>query len=359
MALPLTSTTTTTAVASPAATHAAVAVERLSHRYPPARRRGRRGAAPATVDRPALDDITLEIQPGEIFGILGPNGGGKTTLFRILSTMLRPHAGEGASPGSAHIFGHDVLRESQTVRALLGVVFQNPSLDGKLTVQENLVHQARLYGLGGRDMHQRIDRWLERFDLLDRRHQDTEHLSGGLRRRVELAKALLHEPRLLLMDEPATGLDPGARRDLWQHLRRLRDESGATIAVTTHLMDEAEHCDRLAIIASGKLVAVDTPASLKAQIGGDVITIEPDPIQPDNTPERVASLITERFGPWDADAKPRVIDGVVRFETPDGPAAVAAVSSALPQRIRRISAGHPTLEDVFLHLTGFRFPSEE
>ncbi len=180
-----------------------------------------------------------------------------------------------------------------------------------------------------------------------------------MRRRVELAKALLHQPRLLLMDEPATGLDPGARRDVWEHLRRLRDEQGMTVALTTHLMEEAEHCDRLAILAQGQLVALDTPANLKAAVGGDVVTVEPNPSSnPTNAPDdiqQLAAQITECFGPWPERSQPQVVDGTVRFEKPDGTALVTAITKAWPDQIRRISVGQPTLEDVFLDLTGSAF----
>ena len=354
---------------------AAIAVERLTHHYPAARRRkaGRESAAPNTdsqsapAPRPALDDVSLRVAPGTIFGILGPNGGGKTTLFRILATLLTPNAGRSTTKtgsasetGSARIFGHDVQRDPAAVRRALGVVFQQPSLDGKLTARENLVHQGRLYGLHGRDLHARIDKWLQRFALLDRADEYTERFSGGMRRRVELAKALLHEPRLLLMDEPATGLDPGARREMWQHLQRLRDEQGVTVALTTHLMEEAERCDRLAILARGRCIALDSPANLKAAVGADVVTVEPAPHTDPDAPQHLAQQITERFGPWadEARGRPRVVDGCVRFEKPDGTALVTDITRAWPDQVRRISVGQPTLEDVFLDRTGAAFHDE-
>ncbi len=289
---------------------------------------------------------------GEVFGILGPNGGGKSTLFRILSTMLRPSVGEGRSAGSANVMGYDAVAEPGLVRRQLGVVFQSPSLDGKLTAVENLRHQGRLYGLGGFELSKRIDHWLEYFGLSDRQDEFVERFSGGMRRRLEVAKALLHEPTLLLMDEPATGLDPAARRDLWQKLFELRDQKGMTIALTTHLMDEADRCDRLAIICEGKLVAVDTPGNLKARIGGDVVTVEPEVAENGSGAERLASEITEKFGPWDEGASPAVVDGRVRFEKADGARVVAEVAAAYPGKIRSLTVGRPTIEDVFLRLTG-------
>lgn len=353
----VTMTPTSPASSAAAATAPAIAVNRLSHRYAPTRRAKRKQQA--TLDRPALDAVSFQVQPGEIFGILGPNGGGKTTLFRILSTMLHPAAPAGQQPGSAAIFGNDVVTQANAVRASLGVVFQQPSLDGKLTAYENLVHQGKLYGLTGADLQERIDQWLNRFNLADRKNDDTEHFSGGMRRRVELAKALLHQPRLLLMDEPATGLDPGARRDVWQHLHKLRDEMGTTVVLTTHLMDEAERCDKLAILAEGKLVAVDTPASLKAIIGGDVITAELPTGATADELQTLARDIEQRFGPWQNDATPKVVEQTVRFEKEDGAGLVAQLATAWPGRFKRLTVGQPTLEDVFLHLTGAAFTHED
>ncbi len=334
---------------------AAIHVEGLSHQYPApkqSRRSKKRGD-----DRPAprllaLDGVSFEVNAGEVFGILGPNGGGKTTLFRILSTLLAPSVGEGRRAGSADVMGRNVLTEPDRVRKRLGVVFQSPSLDGKLTAVENLRHQGRLYGLSSFELSRRIDHWLGYFGLSDRQDEYVERFSGGMRRRLEVAKALLHEPSLLLMDEPATGLDPAARRDLWQKLFELREKRGMTIALTTHLMDEADRCDRLAIICEGKLVAVDTPRNLKARIGGDVVTVEPEGERDGNVAEQLASAITERFGPWGEGASPTVVDGRVRFEKPDGARVVAEVAAAFPGKIRSLTVGRPTIEDVFLHLTG-------
>lgn len=322
----------------------AIEVRGLFHQYP-ALRPSRRRPAPPT--RPALDDIAFDVPPGEIFGILGPNGGGKTTLFRILSTMLRP------TRGDVSVFGHDVRTEPGRVREQLGVVFQMPSLDIKLTARENLLHQGHLYGLKGAELARRIDDALERVNLAERREERVERFSGGMRRRVELAKALLHHPRLLLLDEPATGLDPGARRDLWAQLDALRAREGVTIALTTHLMDEADRCDRLAILAGGRLKALDTPGRLKSRIGGDVVTLEPEGgADTAGAAEALARAIDERFGPWAPGAAPAVVDGRVRLERDDGPAFVATLASTFVGRFRAITVGRPTLDDVFTHLTG-------
>ena len=329
-------------------THA-IQVEHLSHAYPPPKH------AAEGARKLALDDVGFTVEQGECFAILGPNGGGKTTLFRILSTMLKPSAAGSTTDGSVNVMGCDVLTEPAKVRQRLGVVFQSPSLDGKLTAEENLQYHGRFYGLPDKIVNERIERWLDFFDLAGRRNEYVERFSGGMKRKIEVAKALLHEPGLLMMDEPATGLDPAARVGLWQQLNALRDQTGMTIVFTTHLMDEAEGCDRLAIMSAGKLVAVDTPDALKARIGGDVITLEPE--QPDQI-DALAAGITERFGPWrDGDA-PVTLEGRIRFEKPDGPHIIAEAASAFPNQIRTLTVGRPTLEDVFMHLTGASLTQE-
>ena len=210
--------------------------------------------------------------PAEIFGLLGPNGSGKTTMFRLLSTLMLPSAGH------AIIMGHDAATDPAGVRRHIGVVFQAQSVDGKLSAEENLRHIGHLYGLRGAALKARAGEMLRRVGLADRAKDRVETFSGGMQRRLELAKGLLHRPSVLLLDEPTTGLDPGARRDLWQYLQILRDQERVTILVTTHLMEEAERCDRLAILSHGNLVALGTPAELKQEIGGDVILLDtPDP----------------------------------------------------------------------------------
>ncbi len=344
---------TTSIAANPApdapASSAAVTIRGLCHTYPAPRRRRRGDNRPASPTRPALSDVSLQIASTQIFAVLGPNGGGKTTLFRILATMMTPTAGQ------VGILGHDVLRQPDAVRRQLGVVFQHPSLDGKLTATENLRHHAAMHGLRRRAADDAIRHWLNRFGLSDRRDDLVEKLSGGQQRRVELAKAMLHRPRLLLLDEPSTGLDPGARRDLWATVAALRDEHGVTVVLTTHLMDEADRCDRLAILAEGRLVATGTPDELKAGIGGQVIHVEPDPSHEANDAMQLSALIAERFGPWDDGGQPRVVDGRIRMEKRHGAAIVNSLVTALPGRIRSVSVGQPTLEDVFLHLTGHTF----
>src|SRR5512146_2599369 len=232
---------------------AVIRVEDLSHRYN---------------DRTALDGVSFDVRPAEIFGLLGPNGSGKTTLFRILSTLMLP------SGGRAIIQGCDAATNPTGLRRHIGVVFQAQSIDIKLTAEENLRHVGHLYGLSGATLKARIAEMLGRVGLLDRAKDRAETFSGGMQRRLELAKGLLHRPSVLLLDEPTTGLDPGARRDLWQYLHILRDEEHVTVLVTTHLMEEAERCDRLAIMNEGNVVAWGTPTELKSEIGGDVLLLE-------------------------------------------------------------------------------------
>ena len=211
-------------------------------------------------ERKALDGIDFGVLAGEAFGLLGPNGGGKTTLFRLLSTLLP------VQTGKVTLSGFDVSTQAQQVRQIIGVTFQSPSLDGKLTVWENLQHQAHLYSLYGVQSKTRIRELMDRLGLSDRGKDLAESLSGGLKRRVEVAKSLLHHPQILLLDEPSTGLDPGGRRDLWEYLTRLRQDEGTTILVTTHLMEEAERCDRLGILNQGRMIALGTPDELRSSV---------------------------------------------------------------------------------------------
>ena len=252
-------------------------------------------------ERTALNGLSFTVGRGEIFGLLGPNGGGKTTTFRILSTLIRPQR------GTARIFGFDLASQPQEVRRRIGVVFQAPSLDKKLTAYENLMHQGHLYGLRGAELDRRIRMLLDRVKLADRAKEYVETFSGGMRRRVELAKGLIHGPQLLLLDEPSTGLDPGARRDLWQYLEQLSREEGVTSLLTTHYMEEAAHCTNLAIINKGELVALDTPARLRETIGGDVVTIQA------KDPEVVRAKILEALK-----LPATVVDGRVRIERENG-----------------------------------------
>ena len=303
---------------------AVISVQNIIHRYE---------------NRTALDDVSFEVRPAELFGLLGPNGSGKTTLFRILSTLMLPTAGR------ALIMGFDAAKDPAALRRQIGVVFQAQSVDEKLTAYENLWHQGHLYGLHGSALNSRIKEILGRVGLLDRMKELVETFSGGMARRVELAKGLLHHPSVLLLDEPTTGLDPGARRDLWQYLQILRDEERVSVIVTTHLMEEAERCDRLAILNEGKLVALGTPTELKHEIGGDVILLDAT-----SDAESLAQSIRARLG---VDAT--VMGNRVRLEMENGHRFITEVVEAFPGEIQAVSVSKPTLEDVFIHRTGHRF----
>ncbi len=292
-------------------------------------------------ERLALDRLSFDVKAGEIFGLLGPNGSGKTTLFRILSTLMTP------TGGRATIQGFDVAREPNKVRQQIGIVFQARSVDIKLTVAENLKHQGNLYGLSGASLKSRIDDVLGRVGLLDRKGSFVETLSGGMQRRVELAKGLIHSPSVLLLDEPSTGLDPGARRDLWQYLETLRDEAKVAILVTTHLMEEAEHCDRLAILNQGKLVALGSPFDLKSQIGGDVVLFE---VRDHEAAKTLALHLLQRFG-----VAAEAFENSVRLEQEHGHRFVASAVEAFPGVVESVSVSKPSLEDVFIRRTGHRF----
>ncbi len=304
----------------------AIVVSEVTHRYG---------------ERVAVDQLSLTIDEGEIFVFLGPNGSGKTTLFRLLSTLIPLQTGD------VSILGHDLRGAITTVRSLLGVVFQAPSLDKKLTVAENLSHQGRLYGLSAETIRTRSQQMLSALGLSDRSNDFTESLSGGMRRRVELAKGMLHQPRLLLLDEPSTGLDPGARADLWQYLEQVREE-GVTVVMTTHLLEEAERADRIAIMHQGKLAALDTPAALQASVGGDSITIRTE------KPDQLASSIREKFS-----CEASVLDNQVRLEQANGHQWISRLVEAFPDEIQTVTLGKPTLQDVFIARTGHQYLNSE
>lgn len=300
-----------------------VQVESLQHRYG---------------ERVALAGVSFEVRAGECFGLLGPNGGGKTTLFRILTTLLRPAAGR------ARIDGFDVVAEREAVRARIGVVFQSPSLDPWLTVCENLHHHGRLFGLAGTALVSGMDDALARMGIADRARDLARKLSGGLRRRVEIAACLLHRPVLMILDEPSTGLDPAARRELWEHLSELRKKSGLTVLLTTHYLEEAERCDRLGILDRGRLVACGSPQELKSRIGGDCVTIDGEDIS------TLGEELGRRFG-----CLPVRVGESLRFEWGGGPGIVGDLMAAYGGRIHSLTIGKPSLEDVFVHETGRRF----
>ena len=300
-----------------------IEIENLSHAYR---------------QRQALDNISFDISCGEVFGLLGPNGSGKTTLFKILSTLMP------VTSGTVRILGHDLATEVKAIRNLLGVVFQHPGLDAKLTVVENLRHHGHLYGLAGKTLHHRIAELLERFGVSDRAKERVEILSGGLQRRVEIAKALLHSPRVLLLDEPTSGLDVTARRQFSDYLGAIAQTENILVLLTTHLLEDAEACNRVGILDMGRLVALGTPDELKAQVGGDVIRIE----STDN--ETLGTAIAEKFGVSTLSA-----DNQLRIACKHGHEFVRDVVAAFPNEIQSVRLGKPTLEDVFVKLTGNPF----
>lgn len=302
-----------------------------------------RGLAFAYGARRVFENFDLSVPAGTIFGLLGPNGGGKSTLFRIVSTALLPNA------GTVQVFGLDAVREAMSVRRLLGVVFQAPSLDKKLTVAENLECQGILYGLHGRSLRQRIAEVLELMGVAERSRDRVGALSGGLQRRVEIAKSLLHRPRLLVLDEPSTGLDLTARRHLMHHLVNLRCQEQLTVLLTTHLLDEGEQCDRVAILDAGRLVAQGAPAQLVAQVGSGVLWLE------SQTPDRLLGLIESRWG-----LRARQIGERLRVELSpelDGkaPRFVVELIEAASGLVQSVTLAKPSLEDVFIRATGHSF----
>ncbi len=301
----------------------AIVVEDLAHRY---------------WTREALRGVGFEVADGEIVGLLGPNGGGKTTLFRILSTLVAP------TSGTVRVAGFDVRHEAKDVRRQLGVVFQAPALDPLLPVDANLRCHGELYGLHGRVLADRATSVLGALGLSDRRHSMVRTLSGGLQRRVEIAKALMPGPRVLALDEPSTGLDPNARREVWDHLYRRRAEHGTTVLLTTHSMDEAALCDRVAILHEGRLVAIGTPQQLTATIGGEVLWITA------REPHAAAARLRAEFG-----VAADVVDERVRIERQRAHEFIPAVVEAFPGEIDAVTFSRPTLEDVFVHHTGQRF----
>lgn len=294
---------------------AAIDIQNISHSYG---------------ERRALHEVCFDVQPAETFALLGPNGGGKTTLLRILTTLMKP------TSGTALILGDDVASDPQAVRRHIGVTFQSPSLDAKLTVRENLICHGHLYGMRGGSLRRRVDEVLGWLNVFDRVSDFVSVLSGGLQRRVEIAKSLLHEPKVLMLDEPGTGLDPGARRDLREIFSRLTDD-GVTVFLTTHLMEEAEPCSRVAILEHGKLVAIGTPAELRGSIGGDVIQFE----------TKDAEALRAHLGDGAV-----VYDGLVRVEREAGHKLVASVMEAFNGHITAVHVTKPTLGDVFLDRTG-------
>jgi ABC-2 type transport system ATP-binding protein len=290
----------------------------------------------------AVRGIDLEVQAGEIFGFLGPNGAGKSTTISILCTLLTPTA------GTARVAGIDVMHDPAGVRQRIGLVFQDPSLDDQLTGRENLEFHAFIYSVPASVRRQRIDEMLELMQLTERAGSQVRTYSGGMKRRLEIARGMLHQPQILFLDEPTLGLDPQTRQSIWNHLNELRSRKGITIFMTTHYMDEAEYCDRIGIIDRGKIVALGTPDQLKAMVGGDVVTIT------SSKPEAAALEIKELLG-----VTPSRDDGTLRMEVSDGKAFVPRLVRELMAPVDTVTLRRPSLDDVFLKLTGRAIRDEE
>ncbi|HEX5500908.1 MAG TPA: ATP-binding cassette domain-containing protein, partial [Thermomicrobiales bacterium] len=281
------------------------------------------------------DDLTFAVRPGEIFGFLGPNGAGKSTTIKMLCTLLQP------TSGVATVNGYDVVREPDRVRASIGIIFQDYSLDDRITAEENLRFHCMIYHVPRSDRRARIAQVLELVDLADRAGDKVRNFSGGMKRRLEIARGLLHQPAILFLDEPTVGLDPQTRETLWEQIHALRRRAGMTVFMTTHYMDEAEHCDRIGIIDHARLIALDTPEGLKATIGGDVVRLR--------VADQSAALgfLRERY-----DLEPVADQDVLRFEVEQADRFVPELLRTMPVPVISVESAKPTLNDVFLHLTG-------
>ncbi|MCX6766893.1 MAG: ATP-binding cassette domain-containing protein [Candidatus Moranbacteria bacterium] len=283
----------------------------------------------------AVDGISFEVRKGEIFGFLGPNGAGKSTTISILATLLEP------TSGGANINGFSVIADRNQIRKSIGLVFQDPSLDDRLTAEENLRFHARLYGVPMSEYKKRADEVLDLVELKDRRDDIVKTFSGGMKRRLEIARGLIHYPAVLFLDEPTLGLDPQTRAHLWEYILRLKREKEMTIFMTTHYMNEAEYCDRIAIIDRGKIVALDTPEALKKKIGGDIIRMQ------SGEKEKLAKEIKEKY---DLDAKDSEGD-MIQVEVENADTFMPRLFNELESKIESIEMRRPTLDDVFLSLT--------
>jgi ABC-2 type transport system ATP-binding protein len=283
----------------------------------------------------AVDDISFSVEDGEVFGFLGPNGAGKTTTINVLCTLMRP------TTGSAKIAGYDVARQRNAVRQCIGLVFQDPSLDDQLTAYENLQFHAHVYNVPGAKRSERIEEVLRVVQLWERRDAVVRTFSGGMKRRLEIARGILHHPRVLFLDEPTLGLDPQTREHVWEYVLELQRTYQITIFMTTHYMEEAEHCDRIAVIDLGKIVALDTPDALKRMVGADIVTLRTE----DN--EQAEREIRERYG-----LEPQRDDTRIRLEVEAGAEFIPRLVGELGVAISSVDLRRPTLDDVFLKLTG-------
>jgi ABC-2 type transport system ATP-binding protein len=288
----------------------------------------------------AVDKLNITVESGEIFGLLGPNGAGKTTTISMLCTILKP------TSGTAKVNGFDIVKEAMQVRRSIGIVFQDPSIDDRLTGRENLFMHANLYGVPASEQKNRIDSILKLVELEDRADDLMRTYSGGMRRRLELARGLIHYPKVLFLDEPTLGLDPQTRDHVWKYIRELKETHDITVVLTTHYMDEADRLsDRIAIMDYGKIIALDTPAQLKETLEGDVITIKA------NNLDALFSVITEQMGLQ----KTRIVNGTIETIVRNGEGMLPRIVETATQNkiyVESISLREPNLEDVFLHYTG-------
>ncbi len=290
----------------------------------------------------AVKGITFSVPKGEVFGFLGPNGAGKTTTINVLCTLIKPTA------GAATVNGYDVHTQRSEVRRSIGLVFQEATLDEYLTAEQNLLFHAYAYGVPRALREERMHELLTLVELWDKRKQKIRTYSGGMRRRLELARGLLHHPDVLFLDEPTLGLDPQTRRRIWDYILDLREREQLTIFLTTHYMDEAEHCERIGIIDNGEIVALDTPARLKDAVGGDLVTLKAE----DNA--AAERELNEQYH-----VTPQVEDGTVQFAVPRGDEFLPTLLRSFSQRIVSIGLRRPTLDDVFLKLTGHAIRDDE
>jgi ABC-2 type transport system ATP-binding protein len=294
-----------------------------------------RGLVKRYDDVEAVSGIDFDVEAGEIFGFLGPNGAGKTTTIGVLCTLVRP------SGGAATVAGHDVARERDDVRRNIGLVFQDTTLDGYLTAEQNLRLHAELYGVPRALVGDRMRQVMEMVGLWDRKDALVRTFSGGMKRRLEIARGLLHSPRVLFLDEPTVGLDPQTRSSIWGYIRELKEREDITIFLTTHYMDEAEYCDRIAIMDRGRIIVLDTPEALKASVGRDRVMISTD------DDEAAISALRERFG-----LEATIAEGLVTISVERGGQFVPRLFAELGVPIRSVSVSRPSLDDVFMSYTG-------
>ncbi|MCJ7522170.1 MAG: ATP-binding cassette domain-containing protein [Dehalococcoidia bacterium] len=290
----------------------------------------------------AVDKISFDVTEGEVFGFLGPNGAGKTTTINMLCTLLTP------TGGRATVNGYDILKQRSEVRRSIGLVFQESTLDEYLTAEQNLRFHAYAYNIPRDIREKRVKEVLELVELSDRRKNKVRIFSGGMKRRLEIARGLLHRPRVLFLDEPTLGLDPQTRRSIWDHILEIRKQSNLTIFLTTHYMDEAENCDRITIIDHGRIIAIDTPEKLKDGLGGDMVMLKAE----DN--EAAALELEGKYG-----LSPVIQNGMITFSVPQGEKFLPQLMDSFHSRLLSIGIRRPTLDDVFIKLTGRTIREEE